>query len=508
MPMASTMPQIQKIVFLMLENRSLDNLLGYLYGGNINPYSYFPANSGPWNGIPPGASNPAFDWWGNLNNYPVTPIDIPGLIAKGNDPTMIPWYDPTEEWLSRFDTGRGVLNQLFGNQNMVSTEPSAGTRAGMLGFMQDYWTVESNGYSGQDILWMFTRQLIPMFTAVARLGAVSDAWFSSVPTQTNPNRAFSLTGTSLSRDMNLSLDAVETFPVPTLFNGLIAAGKSCGLYYHDIWQSDQCFTEFTFPNITGSGTEIAGHELFFRRLHDGTLPDFSYLEPQWGWGASGSVGLHQGTDMHPPTSVTPGDDFVGALARALINSPKWPNTLLVITFDEHGGTYDHVPPPWGAINPDGNKSANGFGFNLLGARVPTILFSPYVPGGMVFREPTGSTYRFDHTSFIKTFLQWAGADVTKAGFFKRMPAAPTFEGVLLRDDKAVADNAAAIRSSFPAPSAPVAPPPKTVNHLFEGIAFASVRAILGRSRSPEEMLRLIETYRRDPEAFQRSLVVE
>ena len=64
---------------------------------------------------------------------------------------------------------------------------------------------------------------------------------------------------------------------------------------------------------------------------------------------------------------------------AVRNGPQWSNTLFIITFDEHGGTYDHVPPPWGALNPDGlNGVENGFKFDLFGVRVPTILVSPFV----------------------------------------------------------------------------------------------------------------------------------
>jgi phospholipase C len=152
-------------------------------------------------------------------------------------------------------------------------------------------------------------------------------------------------------------------------------------------------------------------------------------------------------------------------------------------------------------------SKNNFKFNLYGVRVPTILFSPWVPMGTVFRAPAESAQPFDHTSFIKTFLQWAGADLSKAGFFNRMPAAPTFDQVLLRSDAAASDNAAAIQARYPAvlPPSPELEPSQTINHLFEGIGCASVRTIIATSKTPEEMLRKIDEYRRDPAAFERSL---
>ena len=503
----STLPSnITQIVMLMLENRSLDNLFGYLYPHGSQPQNVYPPDSSAkFNGIPIGASNPAYDWNGDLQNYPVGPIPIDDLLAKGDDPSKIPWYDPTEEYLSRFGTGRGVLNQMFGNKDMVSVLPKKGTRPGMLGFMQDYWTAESNGYDGMDILWMFQKEQIGWLSWTALVGAISDAWFSSVPTQTNPNRAFSLVGTSLGREKNQSISAVETFPVPTIFNGLANAGKTCGLYFTDVWikSTGQSFTDYTFPQAKSALTEIGSIDTFLAKAAAGTLPAFSYLEPKWGWGYSGSIEPHQGTDLHPPMSVTPGDQFVGQVVWALAKGKKWMNTLLIITFDEHGGTYDHVSPPWTAINPDGRVGESGFNFDLFGVRVPTILFSPWVRGGTVFRASKDSPYPFDHTSLIKTLMLWSGGDVN--GFFKRAAAAPPIEGIFFNADNEIADNSDAITKAMAtAPPEPSAPQIKN-DPLFEGMGFAAVRTILSTSKSPGEIVQKVDAYRRDPEGFEATL---
>jgi phospholipase C len=499
----STMPQIRNVVMLMLENRSLDNLFGYLYSTEA-PRRFYPAGSRPqYDGIRPGASLPVYDWEGTLQWYPIVPVSS----ANTDYPSIVPWYDPTEEYLSRFGTGHGVLNQIFGDQNMVSTEPPPGTPPTMLGFVQDYWTTETDWYDGKDITWMFEPSQLPNLSAAARHGAISDAWFSSVPTQTNPNRAYSLVGTSLGRDQNLNEDAVEQFDVPTIFNGLARGGTASGLYFTDIWKSNRCFTQYTFPQLTGACDEIATIDRFYDRARNGTLLPFTYLEPTWGYGYSGWVST-QGTDLHPPTSVTPGDQFVGNVIHSLVTGPQWPNTLLIITFDEHGGTYDHVPPRWGAKNPDRRKSANGFDFDLFGVRVPTILLSPWIASRTVFRAPAASAVPFDHTSLIKTLLGWAGVDIGTAGFFARMPLAPTFEGVLNRADADAAQTDAVIRAAFG--NGPLAPPPepeplRTGNALFDGVARASVRHIIATSRTPERMLKKIEDYKRNPEAFEATL---
>ena len=126
------------------------------------------------------------------------------------------------------------------------------------------------------------------------------------------------------------------------------------------------------------------------------MPRFTYLEPKWGYGAGyrdgsgflcGKLGNliigTQGNDYHPPTWMGPGEAFVSEVYSALIaNADAWQGTLLVITFDEHGGTYDHVDPGWGAVTPDQYRGPDGFAFDRYGVRVPTLLISPWVSAGL------------------------------------------------------------------------------------------------------------------------------
>jgi len=102
----------------------------------------------------------------------------------------------------------------------------------------------------------------------------------------------------------------------------------------------------------------------------------------------------------------------------------------IYTFDEHGGTYDHHAPAWGATNPgDPDSFVSPFNFHLFGVRVPTLLISPYVVPGTVFRARPG-TPPFDHTSILATLLRWKGIEPATAGLWNRVAAAPTFEWVL------------------------------------------------------------------------------
>ena len=208
-----------------------------------------------------------------------------------------------------------------------------------------------------------------------------------------------------------------------MFNVLSAAGKSWGFYWVNDggpaagsppgvpftqWlcpQMDQAPNGGVYPVNDGSA------DSFMNRLAAGTLPNFCYLEPKWGGGIVGNTFTTiQGTDYHPPSSVAPAEWYLNELYNAIIASPQWPNMLFIVTFDEHGGTYDHVPPP-ATVAPDGVRGKSGFTFQRLGVRVPTLLISPYVPAGVVFRSPVPGI-DFDHTSLIATLLKWA--DGTRA----------------------------------------------------------------------------------------------
>lgn len=480
------MTQIDTVVFLMMENRSLDNVLGWLYDGSSKDYDGLRANT---------YFQPLKD--GSITNqYPVVPIPA----SVGSDyRSVVPYYDPTEAMYSDASWS-GVLNQLFGGVDMIGGMPRSGTPVTMQGFLQDYYRDGRDSWNGQDILWTFTPRDLPAINTLARRYGVSDAWFCSVPTQTNPNRAFSLIGTSQGRE-NDSWDAVERYHGPTIFNALGTAGKSWGLYFQDTWQGSKSFTEYTFPYMTSrpSGNHVIGsHRDFYMAVQSGNLPNFTYLEPQWGWGTG--IGVHQGTDYHPPTDVRYAEHFLKQVYAALRRSSQWDRMLFIVTFDEHGGTYDHVKPQWGMPRPDHHQGYQGFNFDIYGARVPTLLISPYVAAETVFRAPRGG-YPYDHTSFIKTLLLWAGVDpqLPTLGFGNRMPLAPTFDHVL---------------SPTPVNTEEVEIEPipceegETLNAMFEGVGFASIRKIMRDSRTLEEAQAEVARYRADPAAFEAALSAE
>jgi phospholipase C len=511
------MPQVKNIVFLMLENRALDNLLGWLY----TPTSIWRCPSRPLNVYPKGSST-AYDgltagMYANPDsNGTAVPI-IPVSDQVWSSGYAVPYRDPYEALRAGKDQDprdpddnwKGVMNQFFGNQNIITGLPSKGDgQPAMKGFLQDYCSFDDGSWKGHDILWTYTPFQANVMNSIALKYAVSDRWFCSVPSETNPNRAYSICGTSQGRESNQHWNSEEQFALPTIFNA-IGPQKSWGIYFTDKWVGRRSYTDYTFENIAKAPNgEIDNISTFFSRARDGTLRAFTYLEPTW------TSLWSDGNDYHPNAHIAPGEFFLHSVYDAVRNGPQWSNTLFIVIFDEHGGTYDHVPPPWGAQNPDGlNGVENGFKFDLFGARVPSILVSPFVPQSMVFRAPEEDIekgkYPFDHTSFTKTLLKWAGVYESQAASFgKRMLNAQTFEGVLA--DHPVNDGIV----NFSGPQAmepPVLESPRQVHpagtrvelrELLKGIPVVPARTILETNKTREEVRTAVERYRRDPKTYE------
>jgi phospholipase C len=124
-----------------------------------------------------------------------------------------------------------------------------------------------------------------------------------------------------------------------------------------------------------------------------------------------------------------GEDFLLRVWKAVSGGKSWSSTLLIITFDEHGGCYDHVePPPAEPPDAQSNPGEQTFRFDRFGVRVPTVLVSPYIEAGTVFRSPTNVPY--DHTSILATIRDWLQIPKEKMLKSARIERAPTFENIL------------------------------------------------------------------------------
>jgi phospholipase C len=189
---------------------------------------------------------------------------------------------------------------------------------------------------------------------------------------------------------------------------------------------------------------ITHFRLFDQFVNDaanGRLPPYSFIEPRYFADVPNTL---LPNDEHPPHNVAYGEELIAQVYNTLRAGPGWRQTLFIITCDEHGGCYDHVPPP-PAISPD-NKMPDGFDFGYYGVRVPAVIVSPYIKPGSIIR-PTGD-WPFDHTSISATLHQLFGTAFLTA----RDAAAPH----LLTARTDTPDNDGPARIVAPAPPATVA----------------------------------------------------
>lgn len=387
---------IEHIVVLMLENRSFDHMLGYLYSGsgNVSP------SGQPFEGLTGNESCP--DSNGNpVAVYQITPSTPNAYFMPGADPGE--GYPATNEQLWASDKA-----------------PASGTQATMQGFVTDFaytigwettehWTIVA-GTTAEAIMGCFTPETLPVLSALATGYAVCDHWYASVPTETLPNRAFSVAGTSQGH-MD---DTTKTYTCPSIFGTLTTAGIGWAAYGYNstpLVRSD-------FPDTSSAPASNFGQFTDFQAAAAaGTLPAFTFLEPDFST---------TGNSQHPNYDVALGEQLIHDVYETLRTSPAWNQTLFILTYDEHGGCYDHVPPPWGATPPDSTADTKyGFGFDRFGVRVPTLLISPLIAPGTVYRVPDESA-PLDHTSVLKTIEQrWNLPHLTA-----RDAAAPGFGDVL------------------------------------------------------------------------------
>ena len=364
--------RIQHVVVLMLENRSFDSMLGRLYPPD-----------GSFNGLTLNESNQYGMTYGVWNDPHMTPA-----IACIPDP------DPGELF-------EDMNVQLFGNRDRT------GKTANMSGFALDYASPVEQPASYRDpgaVMHYFTETQVPVISNLARAFGVCDDWHASAPCQTWPNRFFAHTGTALGYVDNHSFKL--PFEAPSLFRRLEDKGKDWRVYFHDMPQS---------LLIRDVWVYALSHYRYFSQFladaHAGVLPAYSFIEPQY---FSDLFSNRIPNDEHPPHNVLYGEQLIAQVYNAVRNSRCWKSTLLIITSDEHGGCYDHVPPPK-AVPPEvipPNTPLNNkydFRFDAYGVRVPGVIVSPWIAPGSKIRAPgwaaesnarTGPP--FDHTSIIKT----------------------------------------------------------------------------------------------------------
>lgn len=456
---------IDHVVVVMMENRSFDNVLGWLYDKpEIERLTYVPNTwktsdgqrqlyDGIFEDTANNYTNPYSGPDGRFTSPPLkgASANTSGSITYFNSPPIDPW-----------ETFEHVTDQLFGaGTNGVTISPWV--KPAMQGFLQSYASKFDQPMRSKNIITQvmegYTAQptvtkngILPVMNNLAKHYAVSDHWYCSVPTQTNANRAWMACGTSQGLVNNTGPMDQGTFTAETVWQKI--DGKlTWKIYYEEDYfplnipgvakKGTGPWTQNAFPWLQGSPQKnnVVEIQSFHVDARTGNLPQFSFLEPSWtieGSEMGSSTQGLQGNECHPPGDVRPGEQYLGTLYNSLIaNEDAWNKTLFIITFDEHGGLFDHIPPPPAIVDTTTHPRDN-FQFNRYGVRVPTIFISPRIKEKTVFRGPKAPNWdptqrttvpQLDHTSIPATLMKWAGLNAPyNLGF--RTDSAPTFDKVL------------------------------------------------------------------------------
>ncbi|XP_061984994.1 non-specific phospholipase C2-like [Populus nigra] len=380
---------IKSVVVLVMENRSFDHMLGWMK--KINPEI---------NGVDGTQWNP-------LN---ITDPNSPKFFFNNQAQYVDP--DPGHSF-------QAIREQIFGSEDTSKNPPP------MNGFAQQAFSMDPSANMSRDVMNGFEPDMLAVYRALVSEFAVFDRWFASVPSSTQPNRLFVHSGTSAGATSNIPAMLAKGYPQRTIFENLDDAGISWGIYYQNIPAT------LFYRNLRKVKYTSRFHPYdssFKKDAGKGKLPGYVVIEQRYT-----DLKTAPANDDHPSHDVYQGQMFVKEVYETLRASPQWNETLLVITYDEHGGFYDHVATPViGVPSPDGivGPAPFFFKFDRLGVRVPSIMVSPWIEKGTVVHGPNGSpfpTSEYEHSSIPATVKKLFNMSTFLT---KRDEWAGTFEGIV------------------------------------------------------------------------------
>lgn len=365
---------IEHVFVLMLENRSFDHMLGFSSLAGTDAVS--------------GAATKVYGLTGTESNS-VGGVAYP--VAQPADFVMP--IDPTHEFAN-------VLTQLCG-PGTTYQPGGAYPIVNCSGFAADY--VASGGGTGPgEIMKCYAAGQLPVLTALAKEFAVCDNWLSSLPGPTWPNRFFAHAASSGGLDHSpttaqiLKWETVAGFQFDkgTLFDALTSAHGT------DSWS---IYSADDFPNVAAlkgvKSYEITSFNHFASDVaSDSYSSRYTFIEPNYGDVVCST--FRGGTSQHPMDDVTHGEGMIKTVYEAIRASQLWNSSLLIVTWDEHGGFFDHVPSPAAVAPGDATvtSGANQFGFTFeqYGPRVPAVVISPLIPQNVIDHR------LYDHSSIPAT----------------------------------------------------------------------------------------------------------
>lgn len=355
----------EHVVVLMMENHSLENMLGWLKQTHNSQIHGLDGSE--------------------FNNVNASDPTSQRCAVRPDSPYRTP--DPCH-YISCHNLG------IFGHG------PVGGT-ATMSGWVENF---NRPGRQPCDVMRVFNFTTVPVISTLATEFALFDNWHASVPGPTFPNRLFAHAGTSQGSGTNDLLKTALGYPLKTVFELLDKKDKTWGAYFELV--SDTLLFQYTRQwHLLGRQKFM---DEFFKDAAAGTLPNYSFLSPSW----SDMADL-PASDQHPDHDIAEGERLIKRVYEALRRSPLWEKTVLVITYDEGGGFYSkYVPLSRGVPNPDGRNTEDttpSFHFDRLGVRVPTVVVSPWIRRGRVEHAPAaGGAY--EHSSIPATLTKLFGLE--------------------------------------------------------------------------------------------------
>ncbi len=400
--------QIQHVFLLMLENRSFDHMLGF---SGISGRDASSGNPTRINGLNPLGLRSAVVSFrtDSLSGIvkkegrawpPSQPISVRGLLTSNLFSGQSYGVAQPADYAMPLDPGHefpDVVEQLGGPG---ATYPSGGAYPPTVnsGFVATY--VANGGQSNPDeIMKCYGPSQLPVLNALAEEFVVCDNWHASMPGPTWPNRFFAHAASSGGLDHSPSTTDIAkwttvdgfSFPNGTIFDRMNGNDINWRLYAGD-----------DFPVVAAlegiSLTEITDYDDFAPDVAQSDYPaSYTFIEPSYGHFWSD---FKCGTSQHPLDDVTRGESLIKNMYEAVRNSPLWSSSLIIITWDEHGGFYDHLPPPGavapGDTSPGDDYNQYGFTFQQYGPRVPAVAISPLIPRNLIDHR------LYDHASIPAT----------------------------------------------------------------------------------------------------------
>ncbi|MEP7141798.1 MAG: alkaline phosphatase family protein [Ferruginibacter sp.] len=405
--MANILDKVKTVVLLMFENRSFDHMLGHLSFEKLND-------------------------------------QVDGLKAPLSDFNNIYQGDTYNAYAMTGDTQLSFdLPHEFDEVNAQLAKSEVSGRFTMSGFVESYADkTEVPPNRDAQPMGFFNSAQVPISSFLAGTFCTCDRWFAPIPTSTQPNRSMAFSGDTHHHNTISSLINIDH----SIFDWMTNVGIRWRVYH------DGLSYFILYPKLW---KYIFGEN--FRRYEDlasdilnepeETAPQVIIVEPSYN--ESPHIGSDRPNDNHAPLAIGWGEEFLRNTYRALIaNDKKWEGTVMITYYDEHGGFYDHVPPPGISYE---TKSDLPHVFESLGPRIPAIIASPFVKPGSVCHS------LFDHTSVLHFLSE------------KFAPGNPVSETVNERNAKGIASITEALNNEVP--WTPPPPPATPIN----------VQTALGRS---------------------------